>query len=168
VAYIGLKNKAIQDLPDGLKIPDSFTIGMGAVGGMVGGGAMFFIIAAFYKLCMVFMSSDTRYMKLLTIVLYSSLISSIGVFINGLISLAVGEFDVTYTSLAPLVGDNKMLKSIAADFDIFHLWYYVVLGLGLKIVAGLAKNKAIALVVIVFLLNLALSLVGGFIPTPNM
>lgn len=167
-AYVSLKNPMIKDLPQDMPIPVGVTVGLGAVGAIFGGVILFFIIAAFYKLCMVFMSNDTPYMKLFAIILYSSLISSIGVFINGVIALATGGYDVSYTSLAPLVGDNKMLKAIAGNFDIFDIWYYVVLGIGLKTVAGLSKNKAIALVVVVFLLTLALSLVGGLIPTPNV
>ncbi len=168
VAYLGLRNPIIKDLPAEIKIPVGVTLGMGIVGAVFGGVIMFFIVAAFYKLCMVIMSNDTPYMKLFAVVLYSSLISSIGVLINGLISLAVGGFDVSYTSLAPLVGDNQMLKLIAANFDIFHIWYYVVLAIGLRIVAGLSKNKAIVLVVIVFLLGIALSSLGGLLPTPGM
>ncbi|WML41607.1 Yip1 family protein [Neobacillus sp. OS1-2] len=165
VAYVGLNNPIFNDLPTPIEIPAAFTVGMGTVGAVIGGVARFFIVAAFYKLCMVFMGNDTPYMKLFAVVLYSSLIMSVGVLINGLISLAVGGYEVYYTSIAPLMGDNQMLKLIASNFDIFHIWYYVVLGMGLRVVAGLSKGKVITLVVIIFLLGVALSSLGGLVPT---
>ncbi len=168
VSYVGLNNPIIKDLPTPIEIPTSFTVGMGIVGALFGGVARLFIVAAFYKLCMVFMGNDAPYMKLFAVVLYSSLIMSVGVLINGLISLSVGGYEVYYTSIAPLMGDNQMLKLIASNFDIFHIWYYVVLGIGLKVVIGLSKNKVFTLVIIVFLLGVAFSSLGGLVPTPGM
>jgi hypothetical protein len=165
-SYISLNNPIIKDINStaGMKIPVSLTVGMGAFGAGIGGAISFFIIAAFYKLCMIFMGNDTPYKKLLGITVYSSIISSIGLIVNGIIALLLGGYEATYTSLAPLVGDNKTLKAIAGRFDIFDIWYYVVILIGMQIVAGLSKTKAIALVVILFLIGIGFSSLSGLFP----
>jgi hypothetical protein len=162
-SYISLNNPVIKNINStaGMQIPVSLTIGMGAVGAGVGGLISFFIIAAFYKLCMIFMGNDTPYKKLLGVTVYSSIISSIGLFVNGIIAILLGGYETTYTSLAPLVGDNPTLKAIAGQFDIFDIWYYVVIMIGMQIVAGLSRNKAIVLVVILFLIGIGFSSLSG-------
>jgi hypothetical protein len=169
ISFLSANNPAVKDLYEstGIKIPIAVTIGSGALSALFAGAAMFFISAAFYKICMVFFGNDTPYMKLVAVVLYSSVISALGLIINELLALLLGSYEAAYTSLAPLVGDNLKLKAIAGSFDIFQIWYYVILAIGLNIVAGLSKNKAILLVVIVFLIGLGFSFLGSLF-TPKV
>lgn len=166
VSYISLNNPVIKEINSTaeMKIPVALTVGMGALGSAIGGAISFFVIAAFYKLCMIFMGNDTPYKKLLGITIYASIISTIGLFINGIIALILGGYETTYTSLAPLAGDHSTLKAIAGRFDIFAIWYYVIILIGLQIVAGLSKNKAITLVVILFLIGVGFSSLDGLFP----
>jgi hypothetical protein len=165
-SYVSLNNPVIKNINStaGMQIPVSLTLGMGAVGAGVGGLISFFIIAGFYKLCMIFMGNDTPYKKLLGINVYSSIISTIGLFVNGIIAILLGGYETTYTSIAPLVGDHPTLKAIAGQFDIFDIWYYVVIMIGMQIVAGLSRNKAIVLVVILFLIGIGFSSLSGLFP----
>jgi hypothetical protein len=165
-SYVSSNNPVIKNINStaGMQIPVSLTIGMGAVGAGVGGLISFFIIAGFYKLCMIFMGNDTPYKKLLGITVYSTIISTIGLFVNGIIAILLGGYETTYTSLAPLVGDHPTLKAIAGQFDIFDIWYYVVIMIGMQIVAGLSRNKSIVLVVILFLIGIGFSSLSGLFP----
>lgn len=166
VSYLSLNNPVIKNInaTAGMKIPVGVTVGMGALGAAIGGLVAFFIIAAFYKLCMVLMGNDTPYKKLLAITIYTGIISTIGLFINGIIGFILGGYETNYTSLAPLFGDSGTLHNIARQFDIFTIWYYVVFAIGLQSVAGLNKTKAIALVVIIFLIGIGFSSISGFLP----
>lgn len=171
VAYISLNNPLLKNselMPTDFKIPVGLTVATGAGGALVGGTIMFFIVAAFYKVCMIIMGNDTTYKKILVIVIYANIISSIGLLANALIAVILGGYEATYTSLAPLFTDNQKLHTIATNFDIFKIWYYIVLGLGLHITAGLSKNKAITLVLIIFLITVGLSSLGGFIPKAGL
>jgi hypothetical protein len=171
VSFISLNNPLLTNpelMPTDFKIPVGLTVGVGAGGALVGGTIMFFIVAAFYKVCMIIMGNDTTYKKVLVIVIYANIISTIGLLANALIALVLGGYEATYTSLAPLFTDNQVLHTIASNFDIFKIWYYIVLGLGLHIVAGLSKNKAITLVLIIFIVSVGLSSFGGFIPKPGL
>jgi hypothetical protein len=166
-AYIDLKNPIYQDteMMVDFEVPLGVTLGMGAGVTLIGGAIAIFISAAFYKVCMVILGNDTTYRKLLGVVVYSGIISVLGLFVNLIIALATGGYEPNYTSLAPLVTD-KTAHAIAANFEIFNIWYYVVMVLGLNIVAGLGKNKAVVLVVIVFLLGVGISSLSGFLPGP--
>ncbi|XJZ26534.1 Yip1 family protein [Bacillota bacterium Lsc_1132] len=170
VSYVSLGNPILKDAAatSGFKMPVGLTVGMGAVGSVFGGAIVFLIAAGFYKLFMVILGNDTTYKKLFTLVVFTSVISSLGLLINGLIALAVGGYEPIYTSLAPLAGNNKMLSAILKNFDIFTIWYYVVLALGFQIVAGLSKNKAILVVVVVFLISIGFSSLSGLIAVPGM
>lgn len=171
VSYLSLGNPILKDAQaaaGGFKLPVGLTVGMGAIGSIVGGVVVFLIAAGFYKIFMVILGNDTPYKKLLTLVVFSSVISSLGLLINGLIALVVGGFEPNYTSLSPLFGENKMLSAIGKNFDIFTIWYYIVLALGFQIVAGLSKNKAILIVVIVFLISIGFSSLSGLVPVPGM
>lgn len=171
VSYVSLDNPILKNATEaagGLKIPVGLTIGMGAIGSVVGGVIVFLIAAGIYKIFMVLLGNDTSYKKILPLVIFSNIISSLGLLINGLIALAVGGYEPVYTSLAPLFGDNIMLSSIGKNFDIFTIWYYVVLAMGFQIVAGLSKNKAIMVVVIVFLISIGFSSLSGLIAIPGM
>lgn len=171
MSYVSLDNpilKKATEAAGGLKIPVGLTVGTGTIGSVVGGVIVFLIAAGIYKIFMVILGNDTPYKKLLTLVIFSSVISSLGLLINGLIALAVGGYEPVYTSLAPLFGDNKMLSAIGKNFDIFTIWYYVVLALGFQIGAGLSKNKAIMVVVIVFLISIGFSSLSGLVAIPGM
>lgn len=165
-AITGFNNPSVKNLSGttGFHIPVGVTMGMGAIGGIIGGTIMFFVIAAIYKIFMIFMGNDTSYKKLVSIVIYTSIISSIGILLNLLIALAVGGYELSYTSLTPLAGSNPTLKAILGSLDIFQIWHYIILGIALHITAGLSKNKATTLIVIFFIIGLGLNIAGSLIP----
>lgn len=164
VAYVSLSNPIFEDpeIADlGIDIPIGVTLGTGAATGVIGVLVGYALVALFYKVAMMFIGKDTSYSTLFGLTVYVSIISAVGMLLNGGIALLVGGFEPYYTSLAPLFADNKLLHSIGANFDIFHIWYYVVFALGLQAVAGLSKKQAITLVIIEFSLGVAISSIGG-------
>ncbi|MCV5434751.1 YIP1 family protein, partial [Escherichia coli] len=76
------------------------TLGIGAIGGLVGTAFGLFIVAGFYKIIMMFMSNDTSYMKLLSIYVYTYTISILGAIVNFIIRMILGgDIETSYTSL---------------------------------------------------------------------
>lgn len=169
-SYLSLRNPVLKDAVEvtGFKIPTSVTVGMGAVGSVIGGVIVFLIAAGFYKLIMVILGNDISYKKILLIIIFASFISSLGLLVNALIALVAGGYGANYTSLAPIMGDHKLLGAIGGNFDVFSIWYYILLAIGFQIVAGLSRNKAITIVVIVFLLGIGFSSLSGLVPVPGM
>ena len=165
VSYVSLGNPLFKEAAaaSGDKLPINLAIGAGVFGSIFGGVIVYLIAAGFYKLFMVIFGNDTSYKKLFTLVIFTSIITSLGLLVNGLIALAAGGYEPIYTSLAPLAGSNKLLSGILKNFDIFTIWYYVVLALGFRIVAGLSKNKAILIVVVVFLISIGFNSLSGLL-----
>ena len=52
--------------------------------------------------------------------------------LNGLIALSLSGYEISYTSLGAIATDNMVLHTIAQRIDIFNIWYYILLGIGLK------------------------------------
>ena len=76
-AYLGLINnpemaKLLKE--DTTGIMKGTTLGIGAIGGLVGTAFGLFIVAGFYKIIMMFMSNDTPYMKILSIYIYANVV----------------------------------------------------------------------------------------------
>lgn len=164
-AYIASDSSILKNT--GAEVPKSLILTGGILGTIVTGILGFLIAALFYKICMIIMGNDTSYKTLLSVVIHASIISVVGGVINAIINLAIGTDKVmSYTSLAPLFS-GKGLHAIAESFDIFHIWYYIVLGIGLHVVAGVSKNKVITLIVIMFIITLAINSLGGVIPFTN-
>ncbi|WP_147535289.1 YIP1 family protein [Bacillus marasmi] len=166
VAYISLGNPILQENEElaelGIDIPVGVTLGMGAATGVIGVAIGFLLVALFYKVAMMIIGNDTTFKTLFSLVVHVSIISTVGLLLNGLIALAIGGYEPYYTSLAPLFVDNQLIHTIAVNFDIIHVWYYVVFALGLQAVAGLSKKQAITVVIIEFIIGVGFSSIGAF------
>ncbi|OQR53267.1 Yip1 family protein [Bacillus sp. CDB3] len=147
----------------GFDFPPAVTFGMGFGFGAVGTGISFFISAAVYKVLMMFMSNDTSYKKLLTISVYSSIISLLGLLINTVLALVLGgSGQEMYTGLGPIFASSSgVVKGIASNIEVFLIWGFVITWLGLQITAGLSKKKATILMVVFFILTIGLGALKG-------
>ncbi|MEI4829883.1 Yip1 family protein [Bacillus sp. FJAT-53711] len=147
--------------------PLAVSLGVGLVFGLIGMIIGFFISAAVYKVLMMFMGNDTSYKKLLTIVVYTSFITLLGLLVNYILAMVLGGTGKEmYTGLGPIFSSTGgVVHGIAKSFEVFTIWGLVVTGLGLQITAGLSKKQATILVVIFFILSLGFGALGGLFPT---
>lgn len=162
-SYVTLNNPAIKQMNSNsaFQIPTHITFlttfGFAAVSGIIS----VFCAPIFYKNIMIFFGIDTTYKELLCVTLYSIFIMKLGMLLNGTIAVLLGDYQISYTSLAPLLTDNLILHAMAQRIDIFSIWYYIVLGIGLYVLTGLHKKKLIILVVVLFIVTTALMSMGG-------
>ncbi|HDR7793051.1 TPA: YIP1 family protein [Bacillus luti] len=147
----------------GIEVSPIMSIGTGAVFGAIGMAIGFFISAAVYKVFMMFMSNDTSYKKLLTISVYTSIISLLGLLINTVLALVLGGTgQEMYTGLGPIFASSGgVAHGIANSIEVFTIWGFVITWLGLQITAGLSKKKATILMVIFFILTIGFSALSG-------
>ncbi|MFB9757963.1 Yip1 family protein [Ectobacillus funiculus] len=141
----------------------TFVAIMGGAGALIGIPLLFLITALFYKICMMIMGNDTSYKKLLSILIYTSVIGVLGGAVNVLLMAIFGGLDVQYTSLAPLFKAGTMLHRVGATFEVFSIWSLVVTAIALQKTADLRKGQAITLVVIFFAISLGFSILGGLL-----
>ena len=111
------------------------------VSGTIGGMLVTFIVAAIYKIFMMFYGNDTSYKKLVTIIVYANIVVIIGGFINGIIALILGEAPSAYTSLGPLFEQGSLAYGIGNTIEVFYLWNIVLIWLGLQITAGIILSS---------------------------
>lgn len=164
-AYLGLiNNPEMEKLlkEDTTGIMKGTTLGIGAIGGLVGTAFGLFIVAGFYKIIMMFMSNDTPYMKILSIYIYANVVFYLGSLINVALGYILGGNGIDkYTSLGPLFEQGTIAYGIGSAFEVFNIWSLILTGLGLHIVAGLSKKQAIILISIFFILTIGFSVLGG-------
>ncbi|MDM5157319.1 Yip1 family protein [Bacillus sp. DX1.1] len=167
-AYQAMNNpELIGNAPDeaAAGMMRNIALGAGAITGLLGAAVWFFIAAGFYKIIMMLMGNDTPYMKLLSIYLYASIVTYLGVVVNLILRVVLGgDATTSYTSLGTLFEPGTFAYGIGSAFEIFSIWGLVVTGLGLHIAAGLSKKQATILVVVFFILSVAFSSLTGLTP----
>jgi heme A synthase len=141
----------------------------GTVSGTLGAMLATFVVAAIYKVFMMFYGNDTSYKKLVTIIVYTNIVVIIGGFINAIIALILGVAPTAYTSLGPLFEQGSVAYGIGSSIEIFYLWNIVLIWLGLQITAGVSKVKAAIPIIVLFIIKALflaaiVMLIAAFLP----
>ena len=141
----------------------------GTIWGAVGAMLVTFVIAAIYKVFMMFYGNDTSYKKIVMIIVYADIVVIIGGLINGVIALILGAGPTAYTSLGPLFDQGSLAYGIGNTIELFYLWNLVLIWLGLQITAGLSKVQAAIPIIILFIIKAAflaaiVMIVSAFLP----
>ncbi|MEI3894273.1 MULTISPECIES: Yip1 family protein [Bacillus] len=121
--------------------------------GIVGVMIATLVVAAIYKVFMMFYGNDTSYKKIVMIIVYADIIVIIGGLINGIIALILGAAPTAYTSLGPLFEKGSLAYGIANSIEVFYLWNLVLIWLGLQVIAGLSKVKAAIPIIVLFIIK---------------
>ncbi|HFJ9440578.1 Yip1 family protein [Bacillus cereus] len=125
----------------------------GTIWGIVGVMIATLVIAAIYKVFMMFYGNDTSYKKIVMIIVYADIVVVIGGLINGVIALIVGAGPTAYTSLGPLFDQGSLAYGIGNTIELFYLWNLVLIWLGLQVTAGLSKVKAAIPIIVLFIIK---------------
>ena len=98
----------------------------------------------------------------LSIFSYTSVISLLATIPFIIVTQLTGSYaDVSYTSLAALIPEMKgsFIYGMAKSFDVFNIWMYIVISIGIVTVSKLSKKKVYIIIACTFI---ALALVAGF------
>ncbi|MGI8281159.1 Yip1 family protein [Bacillus mycoides] len=141
----------------------------GTVSGTLGVMLATFVIAAIYKVFMMFFGNDTSYKKIVMIIVYTNVVVIIGRLINAVIALILGDGLTSYTSLGSLFEEGSVAYGIGNTIEVFYLWNIVLIWLGLQITAGLSKVKAAVPIIVLFIIKAVflaaiVMLVAAFLP----
>ncbi|WP_242240813.1 Yip1 family protein [Bacillus cereus group sp. BfR-BA-01309] len=121
--------------------------------GIVGVMIATFVVAAIYKVFMMFYGNDTSYKKIVMIIVYADIVVVIGGLINGVIALILGAGPTAYTSLGPLFDQGSLGYGIGNTIELFYLWNLILIWLGLQVTAGLSKVKAAIPIIVLFIIK---------------
>lgn len=125
----------------------------GTIWGIVGVMIATLVIAAIYKVFMMFYGNDTSYKKIVMIIVYADIVVIIGGLINGVIALILGAAPTAYTSLGPLFDQGSLAYGIGNTIELFYLWNIILIWLGLQITAGVSKVKAAIPIIVLFIIK---------------
>ncbi|MES9687103.1 YIP1 family protein, partial [Bacillus sp. JJ353] len=116
-----------------------------------------------YWLCVKISGGTTTYRNMLSLNLFIMFISCIGLLINGLFLYFTDSTSLyNVTSLASIIPAEQPLASILNLFEVFSLWGYVLLAVGLEKVGGISKKSAWISVAVLFGILLLFSVASGF------
>ncbi|MEC1678595.1 toxin SDP protection protein YknW [Bacillus mojavensis] len=136
----------------------------GIIGSILGGIAALFIAPLIYWLCVKISGGVTTYKKMLSLGLFVSLISSLGLLVNGIVAFTTDASSLySMTSLAGIIHSDMPLASVLNTFEIFSIWSYVLLAIGLHKTGGISKKAGWISVIILFVLLVAFSFISGSI-----
>jgi hypothetical protein len=139
---------------------------MGAVtavlGALIGTPIGILISALIMFLITKLAQKDTTFRQLFSLNTYIMFISGIGQLLNALIRLAIGGDPVVFvTSLGSLVEAEGMTAEILGGIELFSIWATVLTAIGLYKVGRLSKGAAWTVAIVIFVIGLIFSVVGG-------
>lgn len=116
------------------------------------------ITSVIYLVICKIAKSDVKFKHLFSMTTYITFISTLGLLLNGLISMAIGgESIYMYTSIAGVLGtDNAVLGAI----ELFSIWGTILTAIGLQKVAKLSKGLSWGVTITFFVLGLLMSWLG--------
>lgn len=98
----------------------------------------------------VVMEGRAKFKQLLSVMLYSEIVFTLGSLILAPLMLAKGSMKVSI-SLAAILQDSQVqdpLYIALSKFGAFYIWEIIVIGIGLSIIYGFSRNKGYTLAVL--------------------
>ncbi|MCY7894395.1 toxin SDP protection protein YknW [Bacillus vallismortis] len=155
--------------PQGLSAEEIETVATitkfgGMAAAIFGGIAALFIAPLIYWLCVKISGGVTTYKKMLSLGLFVSLISSLGLLVNGIVIFTTDANPLySVTSLAGIIPSDGAFASVLNTFEIFSIWSYVLLAIGLHKTGGISKKAGWISVIVLFGIIVAFSFFSGLI-----
>lgn len=123
---------------------------------LVAGGAnvvLLLLTALLFRFLLYLLKNNTEYKKLFSIVIHAAVITVVGMCVNTLLTYTFGGAMHTYTSPAIIFEEGSFLYTLSVGLDIFSIWTFIIMGIGLKVVAEISNSKAVTLTILLFVLS---------------
>ncbi|WP_026560550.1 Yip1 family protein [Bacillus sp. J37] len=147
---------------DQIEISKMFGIIFGGIGALFGTPIGYLIVGGILFGITKIAKSPVTFKQMFSLIIFTSFISAIGQLLNQLIIYAIGSHSmVMVTSLNSFVGAEGVLGGILGAIEVFQIWYYILLGIGLVKVAQLSKPAAYTITIIFFVLGLIFAAASG-------
>jgi hypothetical protein len=127
------------------------------------------IVAGVSYLILSVLSERSTFKHYFSLYLYSSVVMSVGVLLGTVLTRmkgldAIRTMEDAFVSFGPAMmfsPDSKIVTSVLTTFDIFYIWFYVLLGAGVVHVFKVPPRSAAVVVVPVWLVFVLVSLVSA-------
>ncbi len=133
-----------------------------AVGALIGIPIVFLIVSLVYFLLgRLFFKGDVDFMSVFSIYSLSSLIGTVGIIVATLLSFLTGSFFASASPSIFMEPSSSKLYQLAAKFEVFSIWQYIVFAIGLAKAFNKSYLSAFVLVFGVWVIWIVVSL---FVP----
>jgi hypothetical protein len=133
-------------------------------GAIIGPFLVLFVLSLIYLTGMKIFKAEFDYVNILNVIGLALLISAIGGIIDIALSLITGKFPFNL-SIATALGEDMLgakLHTLLSKFDIFNIWFYTVISIGLSKIGRISFAKAAAFVFLVWVIySIATSFIFG-------
>ncbi|MGG3642785.1 Yip1 family protein [Bacillus gobiensis] len=161
VTDFGLGTEEAGEMAVDPQMAQIFSWIFGIIGGIVVFGSIFLVALIYWGLVKI-AGSGVNYKQILSLTIFTSIISSIGSLINSLVVLFTDvDPTIVVTSLKSIIPAEEPVASILAPFEVFSIWSYILLAIGFQKVAGLSKKASWTITIIFFAIILIFSFLGG-------
>ncbi len=131
----------------------SFSKYSALIGGPIAAVAMLLLKAlVIWAIVKIFKGQGT-YKQILSIAGYAAVISVLSTIVSIITTRVTGVFsDVSFTSIASLIPEMKgnFIYGMAKIIEVFSIWQYAVIAIGITAVSKLSKKKAYIIVACIF------------------
>lgn len=129
-----------------------------AMSGFISPVFTIFLTTLFYFIILKIARKNPTFKQLFSMNTYIFVVQAAGLFINSLLMMVIDHRSGNViTSLAVLFNrDSSLLNSI----ELFTIWKIVLTAIGLHLVGQLSKTTSIILVIILFILQISITLLG--------
>ena len=127
----------------------------GPIAGAIGAVALWFASALVLWVIIKIFKGEGRYKQILSVTGYAAVISALSAIVTIITTRLTGTYSlVSFTSLAALIPDMKgsFLFGAAKTIEVFSIWKYIVIAIGLATVSKLSKKKVYIIVACIFAL----------------
>ncbi len=141
----------------------AFILPFSIVGGVIQAAIMVFLIAGIAHLLMKMLGGTGTFRHARAIAAYSMLVSALGTLIK-LPFMKMKETMYVETGAAiffrNLEPSDKLYRVLFTGFDVFMIWWIIVLGIGMAVAYRVSKGKAFTAAAVIWLLMTVLGMFG--------
>ena len=127
------------------------------------------LVAGISYLILSVISERSSFKKYFTLYLYSSIIMSLGILLSTVLTRmkgldAIRSMEDAFASFGPAMlipTESKILTSVLTTLDIFNVWFYILIGMGVAHIFKVSSRAAVVVVLPVWLVFVLFSLVGA-------
>lgn len=150
--------------PEDIEMAKTFGVVGAAIGGFFVTPLTFLFFGLIFWGIAKIAKSDATFKQMFSLTIFTSFIVGIGQLLNQLIIMAIdGDPTIMLTSLNSFIGATGALGAVLGTIEVFGIWYYFLLAIGLVKVARLFKPTAYIIAIVFFILGLIFAAVGGAI-----
>ena len=138
------------------------TLSISLYSSVAGGGVMQILVIMLLALGLFIVAKifrgEGKYKAYLSISGYAGVISLLNLLLLLGLSYITGSMSLDLSLAMFLPADaDAVLRTFLSNFEIFNIWYFIVVGIGVAAVGRFGKGKAIAVTTLVFALSVAIT-----------